>query len=81
MHCKFGIVTDELKLPPQEVIVVWDWEWRDPEEVTYISETSFGDVAYSVSDDPEKEDSDATCCSIPNKECNSNVRLLILEEE
>ena len=72
------LLPDEQMLPPQEVIFVWDWEWKDPEDMSHISDFSFGDVsctsessfgnrAHSTSD-PEKEDYDATYCSIPHKE-------------
>ena len=37
-------------------------------DVSHILESSFGDRAYSTSDPEEKEDSDATYCSTPDKE-------------
>ena len=53
-------------MPLQEVIVEWDWEWKDPEEVvTHVSETSYGDGS---GERGEEEDSDVTCCSTPDKE-------------
>ena len=50
------------------MIVVWDWEWRDPEEFSHVSETSFGDGSLPTSEHGEKEDFDATYCSTPDKE-------------
>ena len=47
---------------------MWDWEWRDPEEFSHVSETSFGDGSLPTSEHGEKEDSDATYCSTPDKE-------------
>ena len=42
-------------------------EWRDPDEVTDVS-TSVGDGSLPTSEHGEKEGSDATHCSTPNKE-------------
>ena len=38
--------TSGLKLPPQEILVVWDWEWTSPysdSDIDRVSESSFED--------------------------------------
>ena len=56
-------------MPPQGVIVVWEWEWRDFDEVIHISETSFDQNNDEELDEQmeidSEEDSDETRCSTP----------------
>lgn len=60
--------TDELILPSLGVPVVWEWEWKELEETTHISETSFSPGEESLGEQELDEDSDATYCSTPEKE-------------
>jgi len=56
-------------LSQQGVIVVWEWEWRDFDVVTHISDTSFGQDNDNKLDEKmetvSEEDSDETRCSTP----------------
>ena len=66
-----SVITDELCLPPQGVVTVWEWDWIEDSSdaaithvseteasITYVSETSLAATSLS--------DSDETNCSTEN---------------
>ena len=64
------MITTNLNLPPQGVIVIWEWDWFE-DDVTHISETTFshhhsGDEL-SEGDAESVADSDSTHCTTPEK--------------
>ena len=64
---KLGVITNQLMLPFLIAIVVWEWEWKDLEEITHASKTSFSKAQESLGD-LDLEDSDATYCSTLERE-------------
>ena len=74
-----GVITDELCLPPQGVIVVWEWEWIIENDlytsVTHVSETEGSIDHISETSLAATSDSDETNCNTPvdNRQCTSTV--------
>ena len=63
---KLGVITDELCLPPQGV-VVWEWvECNSDAAITHISETEASVDHVSETSLTAKSDSDETNCSMEN---------------
>jgi len=66
------VPTATLNLPPQGVIVIWEWEWlQDEDNITHVSESilscrshnSHENNAMDADSDAMDTDSDATNCS------------------
>ena len=62
---KLGVVTDELCLPRQGVVVVWEWEWVEDRNsvITHVSETEASIAHVSETSLAATSVSDETNCA------------------
>ena len=66
------MITSTLNLPPQGVVVIWEWEWQVDDgvihisdSVPHISERTCSHITSDATDlsDESKRSSDAECCT------------------